>query len=109
VRETRERQLALWKEFVLDYCKANKARNGAPRLRTTAASTLTAPARRWLRAGVRRRRRRGLAAVQQPGNTTCAALASLKHVSADLALTRRLATRQAARRRTTKSAGRARR
>jgi hypothetical protein len=29
VRETRERQMALWKDFVLDYCRANKARRKA--------------------------------------------------------------------------------
>jgi hypothetical protein len=29
VRETRERQLALWKEFIVDYCRAHRVRRNA--------------------------------------------------------------------------------
>ena len=100
VRETRERQMALWKEFVLDYCRANRVRRarGAGPSRVRADQLRARPARRCSSLTLRKTRR-------------CSATPQYSVRGMDHALARkctdvpRCATRQAARRRTTQSPG----
>ena len=66
VRETRERQKALWKDYILEYCRAKRVRNGM--LRRVFAVHIS-------RAGLVAGRGGGQPAVLQCGAEACVAAA----------------------------------